>query len=69
MFFRKNPNKLKQSLYYLITGIGIIIFWHGVWGLTDLYLYPDKPALRHIISLVIGMLILYINDKSWSDMV
>ena len=53
----------------MITGIGIVIFWRGIWGLADVYLYPEKPALSYIISLFAGMLILYLNDKSWSDMV
>ena len=69
MFFKKKSSHLKKSLYYLITGIGIVIFWRGIWGLTDLYLYPDQPALSHVISLLAGMLILYLNDRSWSDMV
>ena len=69
MFFKKKSSHLKKSLYYLFTGVGIVIFWRGIWGLADIYLYPDKPALSHVISLLAGMLILYINDRSWSDMV
>ena len=69
MFFKKKSSHLKKSLYHLITGIGIVIFWRGIWGLADLYLYPNQPALSYIISLVAGMLILYLNDRSWSDMV
>lgn len=69
MFFKKKSSHLKKSIYYLITGIGIVVFWRGIWGLADVYLYPEKPALSYIISLFAGMLILYLNDKSWSDMV
>jgi len=69
MFFKKKSSHLKKSIYYLITGIGIVVFWRGIWGLADVYLYPEKPALSYIVSLLAGMLILYLNDKSWSDMV
>lgn len=60
----KKMSHWHRSLYYLITGIGIIIFWRGIWGLLDVYLFPDNPALSYIISTIGGLLILFLNDFS-----
>ena len=42
----------------LIIAIGIISFWRGIWGLMDLYLYPDNLSLSYTISAVGGLVIL-----------
>lgn len=56
--FRKNHSNLNS----IIIGTSIIMFWRGCWGLMDLYLFPDNEALSYIISIALGLLLLYLND-------
>ena len=59
----KNP-----FIYYFITGTGLVIFWRGLWGLLDIYLFPGNPLLSYVVSAGIGLVILYINDFSLSEL-
>ena len=60
--------KTKSLLLALIVGIGIILFWRGVWQLTDTYLFPNNYELSNWISLIAGLLILLSTNrliKNW----
>ena len=43
----------------IIIAFAIILFWRGIWGLMDLYLFPKNNMLSYIISIIIGIIILY----------
>ena len=43
----------RPLLYALIAGIGIVLFWRGVWDLAGLYI---GPVTSLIVSLVVMML-------------
>jgi len=58
----KKLKKNHPNINAIIIGLAIIIFWRGVWGLMDLYLFPDNETLSYIISLLVGLFILFIND-------
>lgn len=42
----------------------IIMLWRGTWGLLDTYFFPGSPTLSYIVSMVIGVLILYLDNFS-----
>lgn len=44
--------------------LGIIMLWRGVWGLLDTYLFPGVPVLSSLVSIGLGVLILYLDDFS-----
>ena len=44
--------------------LGIIMLWRGVWGLLDTYLFPGQQVLSYLVSIVLGVLILYLDDFS-----
>jgi|TARA_B100002003_G_C14031461_1_gene497206 hypothetical protein len=48
----------KKRFTALILGIAIILVWRGIWGLADLYLFPNSLTQSFIISIVIGLVIL-----------
>jgi len=50
---------LLNSLY---VGLAIILFWRGIWGITDQYLFPDNPLLSYAASIAAGLGLLYLND-------
>jgi hypothetical protein len=43
----------------VLIGAAVISFWRGVWGLMDIYLFPNNPAVSFVISLLMGVAILY----------
>ena len=55
----KLKNHLRKVFYTLLIAFAIISFWRGVWGLMDIYLFPKHHPLSLIISLLVGILILY----------
>ncbi len=50
--------ELKPSFKLLFTGIGIILFWRGIWMAADTYLFVDSPNISIIVSLLIGIVII-----------
>ena len=56
--FRKNHSNLNS----IIIGASIIMFWRGCWGLMDLYLFPNNETLSYIVSIALGLLLLYLNN-------
>ena len=52
----------------IIIVIGIVMVWRGAWALLDMYLFPTKPFLSAIISIIIGAIILYLPDGSLKDL-
>jgi hypothetical protein len=56
--------RLKQShqrFFALIVGVGIILVWRGVWGLADLYFFPENLTHSFISSILLGLIILTIS--------
>jgi hypothetical protein len=60
-FFNKLENKVKGKLshypilYALIGGIGVVLFWRGVWHIAD------DVSMGSVISLIIGSIMLLIS--------
>ncbi len=48
--------------------LGIIMLWRGVWGLLDQFLFPGSPTLSSLISIGLGVLVLYIDDFSLDNL-
>lgn len=66
---KKRINKKKRGIfYYLITYTGLIMLWRGIWGISDVYLFPGDYLLSHFASLLIGLAIIYFNDFSLSEL-
>jgi len=60
MVFKKfHKLKLKsQIIVVLLVGFAVVAFWRGVWGLLDIYLFPQDYHLSLWVSLLLGLLIL-----------
>ena len=51
--------KLKhQAIFAIVIAFAVISFWRGVWGLMDVYLFPDNYQLSLWVSLILGLVIL-----------
>ena len=55
--------KYEKISYAILIGIAVISFWRGVWGLSDIYLFPNNQTLSLSASVVIGLLILLFTHK------
>jgi len=53
----------RQVLYALLIGTALIMLWRGVWGLLDIYLFPDNKTVSFALSVIIGILILSATGK------
>jgi hypothetical protein len=47
----------------LVIVIGVVLVWRGVWNIAETYLLPNYPTISSIISIAIGVLILYLPDE------
>ncbi len=59
--------KKRHPLGLVLSGFAVIAFWRGIWGLMDMYLFPQWPLASYGVSLVVGLAILYFNDFSFSE--
>lgn len=55
--------------HHLLVITGVILFWRGLWGLLDVYLFPEDPALSYIIGLIIGVIMLYFPDDDIKELI
>jgi len=60
---------IKSNLKLLVLAIAIVAVWRGVWGLMDLYLFPENEMFSFISSIIIGVLILYFHDHKLNELV
>ena len=51
--------RIKKVLYTIVISFAIVSFWRGAWGLMDLYLFPNNYTLSLLVSVLIGLTILY----------
>ena len=53
----------KHNLEILLLVFAVVFVWRGIWGLADLYLFPSNKTLSLVVSILIGLLLLYFHDK------
>ncbi|XP_013149254.1 PREDICTED: uncharacterized protein LOC106111657 [Papilio polytes] len=55
------PRLLLVDVYHLMSFVATVNVWRGVWGLLDVYYFPDRPKFSnwsiHIISLTLLILL------------
>lgn len=51
--------KIKKYSHAILVGTGVVFFWRGLWGMMDRYLIPHAPMASYLVSIVIGLIILY----------
>ena len=68
MIQKKKQSPLDLNLRILVEVAGVILVWRGVWTLADRYLIPESPDLSAIISIILGIIILYLENKNLKDL-
>ncbi|MBI2043187.1 hypothetical protein HYT25_02250 [Candidatus Pacearchaeota archaeon] len=54
---------VRKILNTLLIAFAIVAFWRGIWGLMDLYLFPNYEILSYFVSILIGIVILYYTEN------
>lgn len=62
----KIQEKKKKFTYTILVAFAIVIFWRGIWGIMDLYFFPNMLPLSFILSIFFGFLILFSVKRSWN---
>lgn len=72
-FFKKNlpgislerdPNFIRNILIVL----GVILVRRGGWNILDTYMLPEQPLLSNLLSVFLGIAILYLPDRSLDEL-
>jgi len=58
----KKLKPLEQALFFLLIGLSVVAFWRGAWGIMDTYLFPNNYELSSWVSILIGLIILYVTN-------
>lgn len=62
--------RLSKSFFgRLLTVVAVVFVWRGLWGLMDIYLFPDNQVLSYVSSLLAGLFILYLPDDDIKELV
>lgn len=62
---------LKLDKYFfrnLLVVLGVVMVWRGIWDLLDYYFFPGNQLLSDVLSIVIGVLILYLPDSNIDEL-
>ena len=56
---KKRESHFKKVAFTLLIAFAVISFWRGAWGLMDLYFFPSNHLVSLLVSLFLGISILY----------
>jgi len=62
---------MEKNFKILTITIGVVLVWRGIWELAEIFLFPNDPILSSLISIVIGLFILFvinIKDKDFGEL-
>ncbi len=65
---KRNKNLFLYNLKLVVLSIAIIMIWRWVWNFLDEYFLPNYFILSNILSIVVGIIILYINDYDLDEL-
>lgn len=66
--FKKKKSHLQTFGLIFTAAVGVVLFWRGVWGLLDLYFFPNNPLLSYLFSILMGLIILWFDDGEFNEL-
>lgn len=60
--------KNKKYTAVLIEIIGVILIWRGIWGILDIYLFPNNPLISYLICIILGFALIWFDDKKLDEL-
>lgn len=71
MFFkRKKKMTIKYLIENLLTAIGLILIWRGIWYIfdgIDRLFFGGSHGWTGLFGIILGLLILYIPDRNLDE--
>ena len=64
----KSLRKRRTNINILITTMAVVMIWRGVWGIMDIYLFPDQPFLSYLFSLLLGTFLLFVDNEELDEL-
>jgi hypothetical protein len=58
----------EHFLSNIIIVTAVVFVWRGLWNLMDIYVFPENPAISNIVSILIGLLLLYLPDDDIKEL-
>ena len=69
MIYRiKKLKPINQLIFAFVIGFAVISLWRGVWGLLDVYLFPNQYVLGLWVSVFVGVAILIATDYTTKEL-
>jgi len=65
---KQSSKKNKGIPFTVMIAAAVVMFWRGMWGLMDLYLFPNSLPLSYVVSLILGFAILYITHYIFEEL-
>lgn len=65
----KKKRSLRNILFTIVIAFAIVSFWRGIWGLMDLYLFPGNQVVSLLVSVLLGIIILYLSKHLLTDLI
>lgn len=66
MLFKKICRHFLKNKFFLtiLEAFAFVTIWRGTWGLLDEYLFPNSLQTSYLVSIFIGLFLLFIfKDK------
>ncbi|MEI8067365.1 MAG: hypothetical protein WCG91_00240 [Candidatus Shapirobacteria bacterium] len=58
----------RKNLRIIIDFLGAIAIWWGIWGILDLFVFPENQLLSYIVSIVFGFILLIIDGNGLDEL-
>ncbi len=49
---------ISTIIIYLVAITAVVAMWRGLWGLMDIYLWPNNPKRSNLVSFITGFVII-----------
>jgi ABC-type xylose transport system permease subunit len=66
---KKIKKVVKYNLKIFLLFVAVVMIWRSIWWLLDIYLFPYNHTLSYLITLLWGLLIIYIDEYELEDLV
>ena len=49
---------IANLIIYLVAVVAVVMMWRGLWGLMDIYLWPNNPKRSNWVSFIVGFIMI-----------
>lgn len=49
---------IANLIIYLVAVVAVVMMWRGLWGLMDIYLWPNNPKRSNWVSFIVGFVMI-----------